>query len=186
MVEQVGASTPLGPSTASMDEDEDNADSNTGCPLLTYPSGVRLQTKKDSALTASYGEGGPLCFLDINDLRDPSNNVRYATNVRLAPSFRLAELAASGLSSSRRVVIDPAFVGRLQALRDRLGPVTVESGFLTPKQVSAGAGTAAQSRGLGAVVSSNAGQEDEIAAAESSGFAVVQGKSNGVFIALTP
>lgn len=174
VVETVSGSTKLGPVSGSVPSgggtDEDDNQDDIGCPVLTYPSGVKLQTKKDSALAASYGAGGPSCFLDVDDLRDPQNNVRYATNVRLAKNFRLAELAGSGLSSSRRVVIDPAFVARLQALRDLVGPLTIESGYLTPKQAG---GVRPQTLGLGAIVSSDADQADEIEAAENAGFSSV-------------
>ena len=174
VVETVGSSTKLGPVSGNVpsggDEGEDDNQDDVGCPVLTYPSGVKLQTKKDSALAASYGAAGPSCFLDVDDLRDPVNNVRYATNVRLAKNFRLAELAGSGLASSRRVVIDPDFVARLQALRDLVGPLTIESGYLTPKQAG---GVRPQTLGLAAIVSSDADQQDELEAATNAGFSAV-------------
>lgn len=190
IVEPVGASTPLGPlGGAGNDGQGGGSEATEGCPVLTYPSGVRLQTKKDSALTQSYGEGGPTCFLDVDDLYDPISQVRYATNVRLAANFRLAELAASGLSSSRRVLIDPAFVGRLQALRDLLGPITIESGYQTPGQViqregAAEGGVNATSLGVSAVVSSGATVDDEIEAALKVGFTSATAQGSNVKVDL--
>jgi hypothetical protein len=185
VVETVSASTPLGPTTG----DGGNDAATEGCPVLTYPSGVRLQTKKDSALTKAYGEAGPQCFLDVDDLYDPVGHVRYATNVRLAANFRLAELATSGLSSSRRVLIDPAFVGRLQALRDLLGPLNVESGYLTPAQViqrdgAEDGGVTAASLGVSAVLSSGATVQDEIEAALKVGFTTATAKGSNVEVSL--
>lgn len=186
VVETVSSNTKLGPvsgSAPSGSDDEGDSQADEGCPVVTYPSGVKLQTKRDTALSAAYGPGGPVCFLDVDDLRDPQNNVRYATNVRLAKNFRLAELAGSGLSSSRRVIIDPAFVAKLQALRDLVGPLTVEAGYLTPGQAG---GVRPQTLGLGALVSSDAEQQDELDAATSVGFTgVAPGPDSTIEVALS-
>jgi hypothetical protein len=187
VVESVGASTTLGPVSGKAPATEEDAPQDElGCPVLTYPSGVSLQTKKDSALTASYASftsTPPTCFLDVDDLRDPQKNVRYATNVRLATNFRLAEIAGSALGSSRRVLIDPAFVSRLQALRDVVGPVTIEAGYLTPKQAG---GLTPQSSGKGAVVSSGADQQDAIDAAGSAGLTASAADNGNVSVSLAP
>jgi hypothetical protein len=48
-----------------------------GCPALTYPSGVVIQTFLDAAMTATYadhlgtGELAPTCFLDADNLLNP-------------------------------------------------------------------------------------------------------------------
>jgi lysozyme len=114
----------------------------SSCPVLTYPSGIKIQTVKDAATTASYtghlksGETAPTCFLDTNNLHDPSTNQTYDLTVHMAAHFQLSELVGTEISQGwgHFVLISPAAVASLEKFRISVGgPVSVNSGYRGPK-----------------------------------------------------
>lgn len=115
--------------------------SANGCPVLTFPSGIRLQTVKDATLSASYSSISdtmsypkPLCFIDTAALVDPIANKTYDTSVQLSPHFQLSELVQTELSYSKRVLVNPTLIAKLEAFRAALGgeAVNISSGYRSP------------------------------------------------------
>lgn len=112
------------------------------CPVLTYPSGIKIQTVANAAMTATYqghlkaGEQAPVCFLDVGNLYDPNTNETYDLSVHVATNFRLSELVGTEVDQGwgSYVLMSPDAVVALQAFRNGVGgPVSVNSGFRGPK-----------------------------------------------------
>ena len=112
------------------------------CPVLTFPSGIKIQTVKDAATTASYadhlkaGEVAPTCFLDVTNLHDPSNNTTYTLSVNVATHFLLSELVGTEVSQGwgNFVLVTPAAVAALESFRLKAAKaMTINSGFRGPK-----------------------------------------------------
>lgn len=113
-----------------------------GCPVLSFPSGVKLQTKKDAALTAVYrnhlgpDDKAPECFIDVNDLRDPVSGQTYDyARVKLSEHFYLSELVGTEVDQgwSTRVLVQPALVEALENFRQAVGmTVSINSGYRSP------------------------------------------------------
>ncbi len=113
-----------------------------GCPALTYPSGVTIQTFPEPAMTATYanhlgdGETAPTCFLDADDLVDPATGKVYPLTVNVSTHFQLVELVGTEIDQGygHLVLMKPAAVAALEAFRQSLAvPVDVISGFRGPK-----------------------------------------------------
>lgn len=121
-----------------------------GCPSITYPSGVVLQTKPDATLAAEYAKLGvssctlPKCFLDTLDLQSP-DGAKHDVHVMLAPHFSLYEMVRSEVDPnstggvdkanaySTSVLVDPVAMDYLEKLRTAYGgPVNITSGFRSP------------------------------------------------------
>lgn len=121
--------------------------STSGCPALTYPSGVKIQTVRDATTTASYamhltgsGEVAPTCFLDVNALVNPDTNQTYPITVQVAAHFTLEELVGTEVSQGygHFVLMAPAAVESLERFRVAVNtPVSVNSGFRSPKHQEA-------------------------------------------------
>ena len=101
---------------------------------------------EDAATTASYtnhlapGQSAPTCFLDTDDLHDPAKNVAYDLSVQVSTNFQLSELVGTEVSQGygHFVLMSPAAVASLQAFRIAVGgPVSVNSGFRSPKHQEA-------------------------------------------------
>ncbi len=114
----------------------------TGCPVLTFPSGINIQTVTNAAMTATYadhlspGQTAPTCFIDVTNLHDPVTNQTYDTSVHVATNFQLEELVGTEVSQGwgNFVLVNPTAVEALQKFRDEIGgPVTINSGFRGPK-----------------------------------------------------
>jgi hypothetical protein len=118
--------------------------SSNGCPVLSFPSGVSLQTKPNASLTQAYQNVAPndscyptpKCFIDVDDLKDPVKNMSYSwTNLQLSAHFSLYELVRTSVEQgwTRHVLVDPNLVKHLETLRNNLGvPLAVNSGFRSP------------------------------------------------------
>ena len=113
-----------------------------GCGALTYPSGVTIQTFLEPAMTATYadhlaeGEVAPTCFLDADDLVDPSSGQVHPVTVNVSAHFQLVELVGTEIDQGygHIVLMKPAAVAALEKLRLSLDvPVEVISGFRSPK-----------------------------------------------------
>jgi lysozyme len=113
-----------------------------GCPVLSFPSGIHIQTYPDAATTASYtghlqaGEAAPLCFLDVGNLHDPVAAVTYDLSVKIAAHFQLTELVGTEVNGGwgNFVLVNPTAVASLEAFRvDAAKAVTINSGFRSPK-----------------------------------------------------
>ena len=112
------------------------------CPVLTYPSGIEIQTVENAAMTASYanhlqsGQTAPKCFLDVTNLHNPATGEKYDLTVHVAKNFQLSELVGTEVSQGygNFVLLNPDAVKSLQAFRDSVGEaVTINSGFRGPK-----------------------------------------------------
>jgi hypothetical protein len=112
------------------------------CPVLTYPSGVKIQTFENAAMTATYadhlatGEAAPKCFLDVDNLVDPDTGIVSPITVNVAAHFELDELVGTEVSEGygHIVLMEPAAVQSLEEFRETLDtPVSVISGFRSPK-----------------------------------------------------
>ncbi|MFT3771468.1 MAG: GH25 family lysozyme [Minicystis sp.] len=112
------------------------------CPVLTFPSGIKIQTVKDAATTASYaghlgsGQTAPACFLDVTNLHNPDTNQKYDISVNVAAHFKLSELVGTEVDQGwgHFVLVSPAAVAALEAFRVAVGgPVSVNSGYRGPK-----------------------------------------------------
>jgi hypothetical protein len=113
-----------------------------GCPVLTYPSGIKIQTVKNANMTASYqghlasGQTAPTCFLDVTDLHNPDTGETYDMSVHVAMNFQLVELVGTEVNQGwgNFVLMNPKAVQALQNFRMAIGgPVSVNSGFRGPK-----------------------------------------------------
>ncbi len=124
------------------DESDNGCRAPESCPVLEFPSGVKIQTRKDAALTKVYGnhlgssDTAPECFIDIDDLYNPDTGQKYDySHVKLSDNFTLRELVDTEVSQgwSRRVLVSPAMVEALQSFRDAVGvPVSINSGYRSP------------------------------------------------------
>jgi hypothetical protein len=112
------------------------------CPVLTFPSGIKLKTFKDSAMSATYknhlgpGDKAPECFIDTDNLVDPDTGSTYDLTVNVATHFELTELVGTEVSGSygHLVLVSPDAVAALEKLRDALGgPLVIVDGFRSPK-----------------------------------------------------
>lgn len=145
-----GASGAGGAGTAGKGGAAGSAGSPGGCPSISYPSGVVLQTKPDAALAAEYTKLGvssctlPKCFLDTLDLQSP-DGTKHDVHVMLAPHFSLYEMVRSEVDPSSTggvdkanaystsVLVDPVAMDYLEKLRTAYGgPVNITSGFRSP------------------------------------------------------
>ncbi len=111
-----------------------------GCPALAFPSGVTLQTKPDAKMTAQYtsiSDTGdyplPKCFIDIDDLYDPTTGQVHDINVMVGKYFSLAEMVGTELSYGHKVLLSPTLIAKLDAYRMNLGKsVNITSGYRSP------------------------------------------------------
>ena len=112
-----------------------------GCPVLTFPSGIHLQTVPDATLSKSYASISdtknypkPLCFIDTAALQDPIAKKTYDTSVLVSAHFQLIELVGTELSYSKRVLLSPTLLAKLEAFRADLGgeSVNITSGYRSP------------------------------------------------------
>jgi hypothetical protein len=116
-----------------------------GCLSERFPSGLVAQLVPSPSLSDAYGEapGGedtspPRCFLDRRALEDPFTGVVAPSTAKLSDNFVVDEMFAGEPSTTRHGLVDPAFVERLQALRDELAKsVTVVDGYRAPERHAA-------------------------------------------------
>jgi hypothetical protein len=110
--------------------------------VLSYPSGIKVQTVPNAATTASYqghlnqGQSAPKCFLDIDHLDDPVTHAHYDLSVKVSAHFALDELVGTEVHQGwgNFVLLRPEAVQALESFRKDEGvPVDVISGFRGPK-----------------------------------------------------
>ncbi len=115
---------------------------SNGCPVLTFPSGIQIQTVPKASMTASYqnhllsGQKAPKCFIDVGHLYDPSTQTTYDLNVKVAAHFQLSELVGTEVNQGygNFVLLNPDAVTALEKFRGAVGvAVSVNSGFRSPK-----------------------------------------------------
>ena len=114
-----------------------------GCPSYAYPSGLVAQSLPSPELSEAYktllgphgldAPSAPTCFLDPQNLTDPSSGTVSDPTARVSSNFRFSELIV-GESTSRQVLVDPDFIKRLQVLRSKTGPVTVVDAYRSPER----------------------------------------------------
>lgn len=112
-----------------------------GCPVLAYPSGVRLQTYPDPATTASYanhlaaGQSAPQCFVDTDRLVDPTSGQSHDLSIKVSTHFALSELVGTEVSQyGHFVLMEPSAVLALEGFAQRVGvSVSINSGFRSPR-----------------------------------------------------
>jgi hypothetical protein len=131
-----------GSEPADADATTGGGDGAPGCPALTYPSGVKIQTFADATMTATYanhlasGESAPQCFLDVDRLVDPDTAQVFPITVNVAAHFTLDELVGTEVTQGygHLVIMLPAAVDSLERFREALNTaVSVISGFRSPK-----------------------------------------------------
>jgi hypothetical protein len=112
------------------------------CPVLTFPSGIKLKTFKDSTMSATYKghlgqtDTAPECFIDTDNLVDPETSATYDLSVNVATHFELKELVGTEVSGGygHLVLVSPEAVAALENLRDAIGgPLVIVDGFRSPK-----------------------------------------------------
>ena len=110
--------------------------------MLTFQSGISIQTVTNAAMTASYanhlasGQTAPTCFLDVTHLDDPHTGATYDMSVYVATHFQLSELVGTEVDQGygNFVLLSPAAVASLETLREDIGgPVSINSGFRGPR-----------------------------------------------------
>ncbi len=114
--------------------------SDGGCPVLTFPSGVSIRTKEDAKMTAEYADISddgsyplPTCFIDTDDLYDPTTGDTNTVDVMVGKHFALSELVGTELAYGHKVLVSPMLVEKLDAYRDNLGDaVDLSSGYRSP------------------------------------------------------
>jgi len=115
-----------------------------GCPAMSYPAGLVAESRPAPELTEAYttelgpfgldAASAPTCFLDPQNLVDPSSGAIAPSTSKISDNFRFSELMV-GEPSSRQALVDPDFVKKLQTLRAKLGtPVTVVDAFQSPER----------------------------------------------------
>jgi hypothetical protein len=131
-----------GSAPADGDSSASTGDGASPCPALLYPTGVKIQTFANAAMTATYadhlatGEAAPECFLDADNLIDPDTAQVYSLSVNVAEHFTLDELVGTEISQGygHIVLMLPLAVASLEKFRVSLNtPVSVISGFRSPK-----------------------------------------------------
>jgi hypothetical protein len=156
------------------------------CGVVSFGSDIVIQLVPDSGLSAQYGAGAPSCFLDPDLLMNPMGGTIYDPSVKIAANFRLSEFASA--SDSRRMLIEPGMVAKLQDVRSALGSsVRIELAYQSPaaQQAACNDGVTAActsddlSYGEGVVVSSSAGSQALMSAAASVGMPSCQTVSGG-------
>jgi hypothetical protein len=115
---------------------------SNGCPVLTFPSGIQIQTVPKASMTASYsdhllsGQKAPKCFIDVTQLYDPSNQQTYDISVHVATHFQLSELVGTEVDQGygNFVLLNPDAVEALEKFREAANQaVSINSGFRSPK-----------------------------------------------------
>lgn len=115
-------------------------EAGTGCQPLTFPSGVTFATKPDEALTAEYVSIAqepnyplPKCFIDTDDLVDPKTSQSYDVDVDVGKYFTMRELVGTSLKYTKRVLLSPTLVEKLDRYREALAQsVALTSGYRSP------------------------------------------------------
>lgn len=115
-------------------------DAAPNCQPITFPSGVTFKTKPDPDLTAEYVSIAeppnyplPTCFIDTDDLVDPKTGKSYDVNVDVGKYFTLFELVGTSLKYTKRVLLSPILVAKLDRYREAIGASTnITSGYRSP------------------------------------------------------
>lgn len=134
------ADTPDAGPTGPIDASADDAASTGACKPLAFPSGVTLATVPDPDLTAQYADIAeapdyplPECFIDTEALVDAVTGKAYDLDVNVGTYFTLRELVGTELTYSKRVLLSPELVRKLDVYRDQLATsVSVSSGYRSP------------------------------------------------------
>ena len=112
-----------------------------GCPVLTYPSGVQIQTFPDAATTAVYAnhltsaQTAPKCFLDVHNLIDPRSGEPMQSSVHLSKDFTLDDVVQTETAKyGQFVLVNADAIAALQKFHDLAGgQMKLNSGFRSPK-----------------------------------------------------
>lgn len=172
-----------------------------GCPAITFPSGLAAQSLPSDAMREAYvtslaplgfdGAAAPSCFLDPQQLIDPTSDAAWSASSKVAANFSFRELIPNE-AQSRQVLVDPALVSKLQSMRSALGaPLTVVEGFRSPERQaeacqglsSAGCrATLSFSLGQAAIVSSSRSADAMLSAAKNAGAKTCFATAGGVYV----
>ena len=117
-------------------------DAGSDCPVITYPSGLHVQTYADAAMSATYanhlsaGQVAPTCFVDVDRLFDPTTGTTSPLSAQVSAHYTFDELVGTEVLQGfgHDVLLSPAAVTALEAFRDLVGqPVSVNSGYRSPR-----------------------------------------------------
>src|SRR5262249_22712379 len=108
------------------------------CGPLEFPSGVKLLTTPDTAMTAEYAAldatcAAPKCFLDLNNLKDTNGNqlsLAGALKIKLSEHFTIDDF----VGSETKVLISPKLVQLMEKVRALHGnsDVPITSAYRSP------------------------------------------------------
>lgn len=166
-----------------------------GCPAVTFPSGMSVQSLPSDAMTEAYtqlfaslgsNETAPSCFLDPAQLADPATDGLWSASSKVATNFTFSELLPNE-SGARQVLVDPALVQKLQSMRTKVGKaIIVEDAYRSPERHQdvcvACDVTLPMTLGRGALVSSSAGTQKLLDAAASAGAATCFASGGNVYV----
>ncbi|MBK6517694.1 MAG: hypothetical protein IPG04_27145 [Polyangiaceae bacterium] len=164
-----------------------------GCAAVTFPSGMTVQSLPSDAMTEAYVDrlgfssaGAPACFLDPAQLVDPTTEGTWPSSSKVSSNFAFSELIKNE-SSSRQVLVDPALVSTLQAMRTKVGAaISVVEAFRSPERhldvcVACDA-ELPMTVGLGAIVTSSAGSQKLLDAAKTAGAPTCWARGGEVYV----
>lgn len=155
-----------------------------GCPVTTFPSGVRVQLRP-STLGDQYA--GATCFLDTWQLVDPVEHLVFDTSAKVAENFTFAEFA--GRSKTTEILLSPVLVKMVQALRAKLGSsVSIDVGYRTPEEHASCGSSCSRlgelTQGTAVMVKSGAGAAAVLDAAIAVGMPTCFEQSGSVFVGI--
>lgn len=164
-----------------------------GCLAVTFPSGMSAQSLPSDAMSEAYqtrlgfsADGAPSCFLDPAQLVDPTTEGTWSASSKVSSNFAFSELIKNE-PSARQVLVDPALVSTLQAMRTKVGAaISVVDAYRSPErhleECVACSAELPMTLGLGAIVSSSAGAQKLLDAAKSAGAPTCWAKGSQVYV----
>lgn len=112
-----------------------------GCPVLAFPSGVSIQTIPDATMTAVYQSIAdnknyplPQCFIDTDNMIDLQTGNKLTVDSNASMNFTFREFVGTSLGYTRKVLLSPTLVMKIQKFRENLGRgVRISSGYRSPQ-----------------------------------------------------
>jgi len=169
-----------------------------GCAAVAFPAGLIAQSLPSPAMSEAYVDllvprglseaSVPACFLDAQQLVDPSTEGTWSPGSKVSSNFTFNELIV-GEPDNRQVLVDPLLVKRLQAMRSSLAAaVTIVDGFRSPERhldVCEGAAcgaTLALTLGRAAIITSSANTTKIVNAAAAAGVGTCWVSGSSVYV----
>jgi len=174
----------------------------SGCPSVTYPSGLATLTFPNEALVAAYGadlgwtaEEAPDCFVDPQHLEDPLSGAVIGSSAKVAQNFTMREFLVGEPAGTSGALLIPELVERVQAVRTTLATsVTIVDGYRSPERQIASCDnqcsgcfascslTMPMVLGQGAIISSSVDDATLLSAAQQAGFATCRMDNGELYV----